>query len=98
MKKYMPTLRKGHPQLIKSMKLTPNELDNARVKTIKGQIAKHHSGIIGKATGLRQDLLGAPQANWAVGPYKNQWPRIRDPQKFKRKGKQKSCERNASSL
>jgi hypothetical protein len=80
------------------MKLTHVELDNGKVKTLKEQIAKHHTGIIGKATGLRKDLMGAPKANMAVGPYKNQWPRFRDPSKFKRKGKQRSCERNASSL
>lgn len=73
MKSHKVALRKGHPALVKTMKLTTTELDNAKVKMLKGQIASHAKGIYGKGADTRRDLLGAPAVAWQKGPYKNQW-------------------------
>ena len=72
------TLPKGHPQLTKSATVTHAELDNAKVKMLKEQIKKHHSGVLGGFEKRRRLLLSAPDIRWQRGPYKNQWNSKRD--------------------
>lgn len=73
--------------VVKTMTLPTNELDDARVKTLRGQIAAHHKGVYGKLSETRKDLLGAPAFRWERGPYQNQWKFIsshKDPKPFRK--------------